>query len=67
MVYEDEKPSTKDIEKYRGEKEEELTDTDRALIQAENYMNKVIEYFRHIQEIMVCHSQIMLVTVIHRI
>jgi hypothetical protein len=51
LVYQDEKPSTKDIEKYRGEKDEELTDTDRALIQAENYMKKVIEYFRHIQEI----------------
>jgi hypothetical protein len=40
----DERPSQKDIELYRGDRDVELTSADRALQQAESYMNKYLDY-----------------------
>ncbi|KAL0482499.1 hypothetical protein AKO1_014471 [Acrasis kona] len=51
LIYDEEKPTPKDIEKYRGERDEELTDADRALQQAESYMNKFKNYFKHVEGI----------------
>ncbi|KAL9648500.1 hypothetical protein ABK040_014120 [Willaertia magna] len=51
LVYEEEKPSEKEIESYRGDRNEELTDEERALQQAVNYMVKFKDYFKYIQDI----------------
>lgn len=53
LVYDEEKPTQKDIEIYRGDKNEELTDEERALQQAVSYMQKYKEYFKYIQDIKV--------------
>lgn len=53
LVYDEEKPSEKEIETYRGDKNEELTDEERALQQAVSYMSKFKDYFKYIQEIQV--------------
>ncbi|KAF0983725.1 hypothetical protein FDP41_007640 [Naegleria fowleri] len=51
LIYEEEKPSEKEIEAYRGDKNEELTDEERALQQAVSYMNKFKDYFKYIHNI----------------
>lgn len=58
LIYEEEKPSEKEIEAYRGDKNEELTDEERALQQAVSYMNKFKDYFKYIHNIKVGGLQV---------
>ena len=61
-MYDEERPSFKDIEAYRGDKESEITESDRALQQSLSYMQKYVAYFKNIQKIGVscvcsgCHT-----------
>ncbi len=51
LVYNEEKPSYKDIEAYRGDKDPELTDADREAQQKLNYLQKKNDYLNYIDGI----------------
>lgn len=53
LVYEDERPSTQDIERARGDQDTALTRHDRAVQQVVQFMNKFSNYVQHIKTIRV--------------